>query len=146
MWTIYHYTFKGYIVVQQKQTCVAFLLLFDWRQVLDVSYATTVDTKSSLVIWVLWKARCKCVFQKVKQNVVELVKEIWLMLLHTLTCQCEAISGEPHVVFRKQQHFREMRTKEEIFSSFRERIKWRYSPPRWLIPPSHYERILILDV
>ena len=32
---------------------------------------------TSLVVWVLCKARCKCVFQKVKQNVVELVKEIW---------------------------------------------------------------------
>ena len=25
---------------------------------------------------------------------VELVKEIWLMLLHTRRCQCEAIIGE----------------------------------------------------
>ena len=68
---------------------------------------------SSLVVWVLWKARCKCVFQKVKQNAVELVKEIWLMLLHTLRGQYEAIIGEPDVVFRKQQHFREMWTKAE---------------------------------
>ena len=61
------------------------------------------STLPSLVIWVLWKARCKCVFQKVKQNVVELVKDIWLMLLHTLRGQYEAITGEPEVVIRKQQ-------------------------------------------
>ena len=30
------------------------------------------------------------------------------MLLHTLRGQYEAISGEYDVVFRKQQHFREM--------------------------------------
>ena len=59
----------------------------------------------SLVVWVLWKARCKCVFQKVKLNVIELVKDIWLMLWHTLRGQYEAITGEPDVVFRKQQHF-----------------------------------------
>ena len=68
---------------------------------------------SSLVNWVLWKARCKCVILKVKQNAIELAKEIWLMLQHTLSDQYQAITGEPDVVFRKQQHFREMWTKAE---------------------------------
>ena len=71
----------------------------------------------SLLIWALWKAKCKCIFQKVKQNVVELLKEIWLMLLHTIRGQYEAITGE-HDVFRKQQHFREMWTKAKVFTSF----------------------------
>ena len=35
------------------------------------------------------------------------------MLLHTLRGQYEAIIGELDVVFRKQQHFREMWTKAE---------------------------------
>jgi hypothetical protein len=87
------------------------------------------STISSLVVWVSWKARCKCVFQKVKQNAVELVKEIWLMLLHTLRGQYDAITGEPEVVIRKQQ-FREVWKKAEVFTSFGERIKWRYAPPR----------------
>ena len=69
------------------------------------------STISSLVVWMLWKARCKCVFQNVKPNAVELVKEIWLMLLHTLRGQYEAIHGEPDVVFRKQQQFREFEKK-----------------------------------
>ena len=56
------------------------------------------STVSSLVVWVLWKARCKCVFQKVKQKAVELVNEIWLMLLHTLRGQYEVITSEPEVV------------------------------------------------
>ena len=56
-----------------------------------------------LIIW-----GNSCVFQNVKPNVVELVKEIWLMLLHTLRGQFEAIHGEPDVVFRKQQQFREI--------------------------------------
>ena len=43
-----------------------------------------------------------------KQSAIELLKEIWLMLLHTLRGQYEAITGELDVVFRKQQHFREM--------------------------------------
>ena len=78
---------------------VYFLLLSDKRHVLEVSYTTTIpcleedkvwSTISSLVVWVLWKARCKCIFQKFKPNVVELVNEIWLMLLHTVRGQYEA--------------------------------------------------------
>ena len=67
---------------------------------------------SSLVVWVLWKARCKCVFQKIQENVVELVKEIWLMLLHTLRGKYEAIIGEPKVLIRKQQQFQEILKRE----------------------------------
>ena len=47
------------------------------------------------------------------------------MLLHTLSGQYEAIIGELDVVFHKQQHFREMWKKVEVFTSFGERIKWR---------------------
>ena len=36
---------------------------------------------------------------------VELVKEIWLMLMRTLRDQYEAIHGKPDVVFHKQQQF-----------------------------------------
>ena len=94
-----------------------FLIFSNGRQVFDISYAKTIrclvedkvwSTISSLLIRVLWKARCKCVFQKVKQNAIELVKEIWLMLLHSLRDQNDAISDEPDVVFHKQQQFRQM--------------------------------------
>ena len=88
------------------------------------------STISSFVVWVLWKARCKCVFQEVKQNVVELVRDIWFMLIHTLRGQYKAIIGEIEVVFRKQQHFREFWKKAMVFISFGERIKWGYAPPR----------------
>ena len=98
------------------------------------------STISSLVVWVLWKARCKCVFQKIKQNAVELVKEVWLMLLHTLRGQYDAIVGEPEVVIRKQQQFRKIWQYVEVFTSFGERIKSRYAPPRWLFPPAILEQ------
>ena len=96
---------KKYKIMKRS---VDFLLLFGGRRVLDASYATTIcclvenkvwSTISSLVIWVLWKARCKCVFQKVKQNSIELVKKIWLMLLHSLRGQYEAITSEPMLCF-----------------------------------------------
>ena len=74
-----------------KQVCIVHLS--DGIHVLEASHTTPIhcleedkvwSTISSLVVWVLWKARCKGVFQKVKPNAVELVKEIWLMLMHTL--------------------------------------------------------------
>ena len=122
---------------------VNFLPLSNGRHVLEVSYTTTIrcleedkvwSTISSLVFWVLWKARCKCVFQNVKPNAVELVKEIWLMLLHTLRGQHESIHGELAVVFCKQQ-VREIWKKAEVFPYFGDKIKWRYAPPKCLFPP-----------
>ena len=71
-------------------------------------------------------------FQNVKPNVVELVKEIWLMLLRALRGQYEAIQGEPDVVFRKQQQFCEIWKKGEILTYSGDKIKWTYAPPRWL--------------
>ena len=62
------------------------MLLSYGRHVLEVSYPSTIhcleedkvwSTISSFVVWVLWNARRKCVFRKVKQNVVGLVKDIW---------------------------------------------------------------------
>ena len=127
-----------------------FLLLSDGRHVVEIFDITSIhcleedmvwSTISSLVVWVLWKARCKCVFQKVKQNAVDLVKEVWLMLIHTLRGQYDAIIGEPEVVIRRQQNFREIWKNAEVFISFGERIKWRYAPPRWLFPPPVLEQL-----
>ena len=51
-----------------------------------------------------------CIVRKgvFKQNGVELVKEILLMLLNTLRGQYEAITSEPDFVIRKQQLFQEI--------------------------------------
>ena len=50
------------------------------------------------------------------------------MHLHTLRGQYEAITGELEVVIRKQQQFQEIWKKAMVFTSFGERIKWRYAP------------------
>ena len=55
------------------------------------------------------------------------------MLLHTLRGQYEAITCEPNLVFSKQQHFREVWTKLEVYSHVA------FSAP-------HYGRIPNLDV
>ena len=85
--------------------CVDFLLLSNGRHVLDVSYNTTIHCLVEDKVW---------------STISSLV---WLMLLYTLRSQYEAITSEPDVVFRKQQHFREMWKKAKAFTSFGERIK-----------------------
>ena len=60
--------------------------------------------------------------------------------MRTLRGQYEAITGEPEVVIRKQQKFREIWKKAEVFTSFGERIKWTYAPSRWLFPPPVLEQ------
>ena len=78
---------------------IDFLLLSNGRHVMEASYTTPIHCLENDEVWVLRKARCTCVFQKVKPNAVELVKEIWLMLLHTLRDLYEAIPAEPDVCF-----------------------------------------------
>ena len=58
------------------------------------------------------------------------------MILHTLRGQYKAKTSDPDVVFRKQQHFLEMWTKEKVFTSFVERMKQRYPPVGWIFRPS----------
>ena len=62
------------------------------------------------------------------------------MLVHTLRGQYEAVTCEPEVVIRKQQQFREIWKNIEVFTSFGERIMWRYAPLRCLFPPPVLEQ------
>ena len=68
------------------------------------------------------------------------------MLLHTLRGKYGAITGEPDIVIHKQQQFREIWKKVEVFTSFGERIKWRYVPPRWLFPPLLHQYAHIVEL
>ena len=57
---------------------------------------------SSIVLWALWTSRRRRIFQEIQWNVVDVVKEIWLTLVHTLKGKCDAINGDSDVVFRMQ--------------------------------------------
>ena len=58
---------------------------------------------SSIIVWVLWTSRCRRVFQQIKWNVVEVVKEIGGTLVHTRKGEYDAIKGDLDVAFRKQE-------------------------------------------
>ena len=57
------------------------------------------ETISSIVLWVLWTSKCRRIFQEIQWNVVDVVKEIWLTLVHTLKGEYDAIKGDSDVVF-----------------------------------------------
>ena len=56
------------------------------------------ETISSIVLWVLWTSRCQRIFQEVEWNVVDILKEIWLTLVHTIIGEYDAIKGNSDVV------------------------------------------------
>ena len=69
---------------------IFFILQTRGRQVKDVPYSGSnrlnVDaivwaTIPSVILWNIWTARCKNMFQQIKYNLVHCVKESWLMLL-----------------------------------------------------------------
>ena len=79
---------------------VDFCLLSDGRQVLDVSYTTTIhclvedkvwSTIYSLLVWILWNAICKCIFSESQ------IECSWVSQgdMDTLSGWYEAITSEP---------------------------------------------------
>ena len=46
---------------------------------------------SSLVMWVLWNARCRAIFQNMYEAPAELVKILWIELVHSLKGYWERI-------------------------------------------------------
>ena len=65
-------------------------------------------TISSIVMWVIWKARCTSVFNNATQDVSVIIAEFWLLLIHTLHGQYESFTGNVDVIFKKQMHFKRL--------------------------------------
>ena len=57
----------------------------------------------SITLWFLWASRCRRIFQQIQWNVVDVVKEIWLTLVHTLKGEYDAIKGDSDDIFRKDE-------------------------------------------
>ena len=84
---------------------------------------------SSITIWVLWTSRCRRIFQQIQWNVVDVVKEIWVTLVHTLKGEYDAIKCDSDVVFRKQEGFKKRWERMKVFCMVNGGIRWRYRPP-----------------
>ena len=76
------------------------------------------ETISPIVVWVLWTSRCRKIFQEIQWNVVDVVKEIWLILVHTLKGEYDAIKGDSKVVFQKQEVFKKRWERLNFFFMF----------------------------
>ena len=59
------------------------------------------ETISSITLWVLWSSRCRRIFQQIQWNVVDVVKEIWLTVEHTLKGEYDAIKGDSDVLSKE---------------------------------------------
>ena len=66
---------------------------------------------------------------------MDVVKEIWVTLVHTLKGEYDAIKGDSDVVFRKQEVFKKRWERMKVFSMINGGIRWRYQPLLWVFPP-----------
>ena len=135
---------KGEVQDYEKEK-VSFALYTRGRYVEEVSPCMPInsvqngvvwETISSITLWVLWTSRRRRIFQQIQWNVVEVVKEIWVTLVHTLKGEYDAIKGDSDVVFRKQEVFKKRWERMKVFCMVNGCIRWRYQPPLWVFPPS----------
>ena len=129
-------------VLLEEDKSLYFLKAVDMKDRRELGTLLEDDTQANglVVDWVAVKRACnrldkRCQWVDDTNLAGPSTEKIWLMLLHTLRGQYEAIHGEPDVLFRKQQHFRESWKKAEVFSYFGDRMKWRYAPPKLLFLP-----------
>ena len=66
---------------------------------------------------------------------MDVVKEIWLTLVHTLKGEFDAIKGDLGVVLRKKEVFKKTWERMNVFYMGNFCIRWRYQPPLWVFPP-----------
>ena len=52
------------------------------------------ETSNSIVLWALWISRYQGLFQEIQWNVVDVVKEMLLTLVHTLKGEYDVIEGD----------------------------------------------------
>ena len=86
-------------------------------------------TISSIVMWVIWKARCTSIFDNTTQDFYVIIAEFWLLLIHTLHGQYECFTGNVDAIFRKQMHFKRLWDSMLIFREDRDHIIWMYIVP-----------------
>ena len=86
-------------------------------------------TISSVLMWVIWKARCASIFDNVTQDVAVIIAEFWLLLVHTLRGQYESFTGNADAIFKKQTHFKRIWTSMLIFREDGDHISWMYTVP-----------------
>ena len=66
---------------------------------------------------------------------MDVVKEIWLTLVHTLKGEYDTIKGDSDVVFQKKEVFKKRWERMNVFYMVNWCIRWRYHPPLWVFPP-----------
>ena len=66
---------------------------------------------------------------------MDVVKEIWVTLVHALKGEYDAIKDDSDVVFRKQEVFEKSRQRMKVFSMVDGDICWRYQPSLKIFSP-----------
>ena len=68
---------------------------------------------------------------------MDVVKEIWLSLVHALKGEYNPTKGDSNAIFRKQEVFKKRCERLNVFFMFNGCICWRCQPPLWYFLPGH---------
>ena len=68
---------------------------FDRLQIRDDIIWKTI---SSILMWVIWKAQCKSVFDNVPHDAFVIIVEFWLLLIHTLCGQYKSFTENSNAI------------------------------------------------
>ena len=90
---------------------------------------------SSTTTYNIWKARCSLVFHQVRASPIELVKSIWLDMVHTLKGQWDCIVGDSNDKGAQRHQFPTLWTTTPLMASKNGSPFWHFHPPKWFFPP-----------
>ena len=93
---------------------------------------------SSVMIWFVWKARCKEDFEGKMEPPVKTVLKIWLEIIHTLRRQYDVISGSSDRTLEKRFTFHKFWQHDPFYIHHCGEIQWQYALPKWQFPPFYF--------
>ena len=90
---------------------------------------------STTTMWFLWTARCSKAFDNITVHPVEIVRNVWMQMVHTLRGQYDDIKGETDAAVLQRLQFTSYWKKGPFFTLENTKPRWCLTPPLWLFPP-----------
>ena len=103
-----------------------------------VAYAPFKDlrfvTISSTTLWVIWKVRYSHILSAQPSSLIDTLREIWSVLLHTVHSQLDISGGSSRAAEECRRGFLSLWAHTSVlFSLVGGGITWHYAPPMWFV-------------
>ena len=123
------YVDQGY---HTKSGCVHALPLVSVYEIFrDKEIQPLCEILSRTTAYYIWKALCSLAFHQVWASLTELVKSIWLDMVHTLKGRWDCIVGDSDDKFAQRHQFLILWTTTPLMTSKNGTTFWHFQPPKW---------------